>query len=140
MLVAKLRSPAVLRLAILALGALFAFFLYATSPQHAAAQAICDQYPNLPECQPGPNPPPGPGPGPGPGPTPGPGDFPPGGDGGPSAGPDGAAAKDADGRLPFTGYPLTPLILLLLALLAGGLALRGVVAVRERLARGTPRS
>ncbi len=51
----------------------------------------------------------------------------------PSAGGDGTAS----GELPFTGYPMTPLLLLLLALLAAGLLLRAYLAVRTRLqARG----
>ena len=43
---------------------------------------------------------------------------------------------DGDGELPFTGYPLTGLILLFLVLLLAGLALRGGAALREKLARG----
>ena len=38
----------------------------------------------------------------------------------------------AGGELPFTGYPLTFLILLLLILLAAGLTIRAYVAVRDR--------
>ncbi len=45
---------------------------------------------------------------------------------------------DADGNLPFTGYPLTGLILLLLVLLLAGLAIRSVVAAREKLAARAP--
>lgn len=45
---------------------------------------------------------------------------------------DGDGTGDADGSLPFTGYPLTGLILLLLALLLAGLTIRAGVAVRER--------
>ena len=40
---------------------------------------------------------------------------------------------DGNGSLPFTGYPLTSLILLLLALLVIGLTVRAYAAVRERL-------
>jgi hypothetical protein len=36
------------------------------------------------------------------------------------------------GELPFTGYPLTPLILIILALLAAGLTARAVSANAER--------
>jgi hypothetical protein len=42
---------------------------------------------------------------------------------------------DGDGALPFTGYPLTGLILLFLILLLLGLTIRAGVALRERLAR-----
>ncbi len=57
----------------------------------------------------------------------------------PSANPDpavadGPSATVAGDDLPFTGYPLTALILLLLALLLVGLAIRGYLAVRERTA------
>ena len=41
---------------------------------------------------------------------------------------------DADGKLPFTGYPLTGLILLLLILLAVGLAIRSGTALRDKFA------
>jgi hypothetical protein len=37
------------------------------------------------------------------------------------------------GQLPFTGYPLTPLVLLLLLLLLAGIVVRATVAVRDRL-------
>jgi hypothetical protein len=57
-------------------------------------------------------------------------------DDGGDQGPSGIAGSgDGDGSLPFTGYPLTGLILLLLVLLAAGLAIRGGIAMRERLAR-----
>jgi hypothetical protein len=39
----------------------------------------------------------------------------------------------AGGELPFTGYPLTPLVWLLLAVLVAGVCLRAHLAVRERL-------
>jgi hypothetical protein len=55
------------------------------------------------------------------------GGNPPGGDGGPSANGD-----DGGGNLPFTGYPLSTLVLLLLILLAAGLLLRGSIAIRDR--------
>ncbi len=51
------------------------------------------------------------------------------GAGGPSAAAGGAGAR---GALPFTGYPLTPVILLLLALLVAGLTVRAYVAIRDR--------
>lgn len=54
-----------------------------------------------------------------------------GGDGGNG---DGNGSGDADGNLPFTGYPLTGLILLLLALLAVGLVIRSGTALRDKFA------
>jgi hypothetical protein len=48
---------------------------------------------------------------------------------------DGDGSGDADGKLPFTGYPLTGLILLLLVLLAVGLTIRSGTALRDKLAR-----
>lgn len=105
----------------------------AAAPDSAKAQLpgdICDQYPELPECEPevdptfcdenpdaprcvGTEPTGGPGPG---------------GDGGPSA-----DAGAGSGELPFTGYPLSPLLLLLLVLLTVGLAIRAYLEVRQRL-------
>lgn len=79
--------------------------------------AICDEYPNLPECQPLPEPP----------------DEEP-TDEGPSANNNGGD-RDGDGNLPFTGYPLNGLILLLLVLVASGIAIRAGIAARERLVR-----
>ncbi len=130
-------------IAVLTVGAAFA--LAAALAGSAAAQqpAVCDQYPQLPQCQ---QPTAG---GDGlqiPGPSdqddedrgpiesaggPSPGD----GGGGPLAGAGGPVADvgdDARGELPFTGYPLTPLILLFLVLLAAGLAIRAYIAARER--------
>jgi hypothetical protein len=45
----------------------------------------------------------------------------------------GGASGETSGELPFTGYPLTSLILLLLVLLALGLAVRAYLAARDRL-------
>lgn len=57
-------------------------------------------------------------------------------DSGPGSGP--LSGDDLNGTgggsLPFTGYPLSPLVILLLILLASGLAIRGYTAVRDRLA------
>jgi hypothetical protein len=39
----------------------------------------------------------------------------------------------ASGQLPLGGYPMTPFVLLLLALLLGGLAVRVALAIRDRL-------
>jgi len=55
-------------------------------------------------------------------------------DGNDGVGP-GDGSGDADGKLPFTGYPLTGLILLLLVLLAVGLTIRSGTALRDKLAR-----
>ncbi|MGH2950967.1 MAG: hypothetical protein ACRDKX_02850 [Solirubrobacterales bacterium] len=131
----------VVRIGVLALAAAAAVLaLSAVLAASASAQqpAICEQYPQLPECQgngvvvpEGPNNPdnqfnPNQGPD-GDESIPGvPISFP--GDGGPSAGP----GAGAGGALPFTGYPLTPLLLLLLILLAAGLLIRGYLAARER--------
>lgn len=52
---------------------------------------------------------------------------------------DGASGASS-GELPFTGYPMTPLLLLLLALLATGLAIRGYLAARKRIQAGPPES
>ena len=51
----------------------------------------------------------------------------------PGADGDGNGSGDSDGSLPFTGYPLTGLILMLLILLVTGLAIRSYIAVRARL-------
>jgi hypothetical protein len=91
------------------------------SQASAGVPAICEQYPDLPQCE---------------APTDGGGSNPTGSDdgtapvadeGGPTAG------VGTGGDLPFTGYPLTALILLLLALLLAGLALRTYLAARDRL-------
>lgn len=113
-----------------------------TTPSTASAshQPICDEYPDLPQCDHGKPPPPPPPPG-----------FcekhpdnprctdevgPSAGGGGPSAG--GGGGDASKGSLPFTGYPLSPLLLLLLLLLIGGLSIRAYLAARDRLrgARG----
>jgi hypothetical protein len=88
-----------------------------TAPSAASAQlpSICDEYPQLPECNPPTIPPP---------------------EGLPPEGPT-ADQGVGKGELPFTGYPLTPLILLLLLLLLIGLAIRAYLEMRDRLrARG----
>lgn len=45
----------------------------------------------------------------------------------------GSVSGANNGTLPFTGYPLSPLVMVLLILLLAGLALRAYVAVRDRL-------
>lgn len=113
--------------AILAL--LAAVIAIAAAPGQAQAQqpAICQEYPNLPICQ-------GPGGG--------------GGDDddrdtdeqqAPAGAGGGGGTGDADGKLPFTGYPITDLLLLLAILLAAGLAIRAYLAIRERRV-GVPRA
>src|SRR5688500_1038367 len=93
--IARLAAP------LLAVGVLLALLAFAPS---AAAQSICDQYPNLPICQ-------GDG---GPGGGDGDADEGPGSGGGEDdAGPTADLGGGAGGELPFTGYPLTPLLLLL---------------------------
>ena len=106
------------RLALLALGAVAAGLLLlgpgASVPAAHAQSAACPQYQTCP------NPPGG-------------GNVPTGGGGetNPSAG--------QGGQLPFTGYPVTPLILLLAALLAAGAMIRAYIAARDRLlARHAP--
>lgn len=94
------------------------FALTAVAAPEASAQlpSVCEQYPNLPQCDLGP----------------GETEEPP--IGGPSAGPTGGPASlGGQGELPFTGYPLTALILLLIVLLLVGLALRSYLAVRDRI-------
>lgn len=100
--------------------------LVAAAPASAQGglPAICDEYPNLPECQPLPQPPDD-------DPRPDADD-----DEGPSAGVGATGGGGSgDGKLPFTGYPVTGLVLLLLGLLTLGLMIRGAVALRERFAR-----
>ena len=102
----------------------------------AQAQDICDVYASLPQCQ-GDT-----GGGGGPGGPGGPGG---GGDDGGGGGAGGGGGFVADlfvadggdggggGELPFTGYPLTPLVAVLLVLIATGLLIRLGVAVRDRM-------
>lgn len=101
-----------------AAAALFtALALGAISASEAAAEpAICSQYPDLPQCQPD-------------------GD---GQEGQPAATAGAPSADVAADNLPFTGYPLTALILLLLVLLLTGLAIRGYLAIRERVGGNRP--
>lgn len=110
------------RALIVALGlAIFASLLFgAFAPSPASAQGlpdICEQYPDRSICigpveQGGPDDP---------------------SDQGPSSAGDNNGSGNGDGSLPFTGYPLTGIILLLLILLAAGLAIRGYLAIRDRL-------
>jgi hypothetical protein len=97
-----------------------------------AKPAICDEYPDLPVCADTAGG--------------GPGDDDVGSEtasgtatpvsGGGDSGSTGAGGTGSGGELPFTGYPLTPLLLLLLLLLAIGLAIRAGIAINDRLRRG----
>jgi hypothetical protein len=137
------RSQSVIVATLLVLAAVG--ILAAVTAERASAQlpSICDQYPALPPCQvpddegEGPDRPLGQQ---GPDGLPGDGDqdddgipdvgagIP--GAGGPTAGLPGGAAG---GQLPFTGYPLSPLLLLLLILLLIGLTIRAYLAIRDRI-------
>lgn len=116
------RRAFVFLLGVAALGVVAAGML-AAEPASAQLPAICDQYPQNPNCD---------------------------GDIGPTGGSDvstppgsigptgtlGATAGVGEGagaELPFTGYPLSALILLLLLLLLIGLAIRAYLAIRDRI-------
>ncbi len=113
------------RALVIALVAAFslAFAFSAILAQSASAQgpgsALCDRYPELPQCQDDD------------GDDDGDDDDknPSGGGGNPSTDDDGPS-----GNLPFTGYPLGALTLLLVLLLVAGLTLRAYLAVRDRIA------
>lgn len=60
-------------------------------------------------------------------------------DGGTEAGgPSATVAESGGGSLPFTGYPITPLVLLVIALVAVGLALRLGSKARDRFRAAQP--
>jgi len=109
---------------LVALSALAALATVHAAPASAQLPAVCQQYPNLPQCddpivieEP---------------------EAPPGGATTPGAPGTAPTAAAAPGTLPFTGYPITPLLLLLLVLLIAGLTLRAYLAVRDRVGqRGT---
>lgn len=82
----------------------------------AQQPAICEDYPDLPVCDEGDD-----------GNNPDDED-----DNDEDQGPTTGGGGDADGSLPFTGYPITDLLLLLAALLATGLAIRAYLAIRQR--------
>lgn len=88
----------------------------AAAPANAQLPDICDQYPNLPVCQ-----------------------APDDADDEVPAGPTGEPGDREGGTLPFTGYPLTPLILLALLLLLLALLIRAYAEVRERWRSGAAR-
>jgi hypothetical protein len=117
--------------------------IVAVPTTHAQEPAICGQYEGLPQCLPN-----DPGDvgddgdqgGSDDGPAGGPQTSSESGDGslpgafpGSGGGPSGSVAAAAGGELPFTGYPLTPLVWLLLLLLTLGLCVRGYLAIRDRL-------
>ena len=129
------------------LAAVGAVIVIGPTSAFATSSAVCEQYPDLPQCESGAGSSDGTGsPSTGTGGASGPA----GGAGGGAAGypADGAAipgfgdpatgSAGAVGELPFTGYPLTPLVLFLLVLLAGGLTARAYLATRGRLSAGTP--
>lgn len=112
----RLHTP--LLFAVLALLGACALLLVAAAPAGAQSSAFCQQYPNDPTCV---------------------DDITGGGDpdnddvgadtgGGNSP----IGAGNATSQLPFTGFPLTPALLLMLLLLAAGIALRTAVWLRER--------
>lgn len=128
------RSATVLGAALLvALGLALAISAVVADQASAQGSVFCDQYPNDPDCDDdggGPDDDGGGGPDDD-------GNQGPGGDGdGPVSG-DGLGGGNDGGNLPFTGYPLSPLIIMLLILLAVGLTLRGYTAVRDRLGSRT---
>lgn len=103
----------------------------AVSAPHASAQGtdpVCEEYPNLPQCEEDQV-------------DDGEDDEADDRDGQddeatalPGGGGPTASGSGGGGNLPFTGYPVSSLVLLLIALLAAGAALRGYLALRERLA------
>lgn len=129
---------------VLALAAICAVILVSAPTAIAATSAVCDQYPGLPQCQAaggtgGGSPSVGgggdDGEGTGAGVVGGAG----GGGSIPGSGDEATGSATQAGELPFTGYPLTPLVLLLLTLLAGGISARAYIAARDRLAIRPPR-
>lgn len=120
---------------VLLAGAVLAFAVVSVPLAAAQAPAGVDQYQPLP-----PGGDEGPISGGGPGGDEGPiggGDEGPAGDGGEEGVPGGAAAPSGEvadgggGELPFTGYPLTTLVLIILALLLLGLLFRAISARRR---------
>jgi hypothetical protein len=113
-----------------------AVMLIAPAAAGAVSSAVCDQYPDVPQCQGDGGASGGGNPGGEPGDAAGGG-----GDQGSEATPDapasagsipgaGAAtgASDSAGELPFTGYPLSPLVMAMLILLAAALTIRILLA------------
>ncbi len=106
-----------------AIALLAATFVLAIPGSAAAGQpAICAQYPDLPQCEEDDA-------GGGGNENENDGD----GDGDDPVGGGGGTGNADGGDLPFTGYPLTPLLALLLALLVAGMAIRAYLIVRDRL-------
>jgi hypothetical protein len=141
------------RTAALMLAAVGAVIVIGPSSVFATSSAVCEQYPDLPQCESpagsgggsgSPSPDAG-GTGGGTGhPTdtaanPGAGDPAMGSAAIPGIGDAATGSAQKVGELPFTGYPLTPLVLFLLLALAVGLAARAYFAARGRVGSGTPR-
>ena len=109
-------------------GLFFALGLTAVLAPSAGAQSpgsdFCQEYPNVPGCDTGPTDEGGSNPNDN-GTTPVSGEGP-------------TASADTGDELPFTGYPLTALILLLIVLLLVGLSIRGYLAIRARLGDERP--
>jgi len=122
----KLTRGAVLGAVAAVLALSFGLLTAETASAQGPGSEFCEEYPDFPGCETGPTGSTG---------TTGPtGVEGPTGAGGPSAGADANAA----GTLPFTGYPLTALILLLLILLLVGIAIRAYLAVRDRIGGDPP--
>ena len=106
---------------------LFAGMLALASPAQAQLPSICAEYPDDPSCDVGPTS----------------FDVPPAGDLGPEGLAGGAnlagSGDGAGGELPFTGYPVNPLILFALLLLLLGIGAR-IIAHASRRARETSAS
>ena len=95
---------------------MLAFSAIASTASAQSQPPVCAEYPDLPECQE---------------PT---GEEGAADDGAPGAGGGPTADSGAGGNLPFTGYPVTGLVFLLVALLLVGLAIRSYLAIRDRIA------
>ena len=106
------------KLGLVAVALLVFAFTFSSLTAQAGAQlpAACEQYPDLPQCIDDDG---------------GGDDNGDGGDLGPGDG-DGTGDLNTAGSLPFTGYPMSAIVLLMLALLLAGIAIRAYTAARER--------
>jgi hypothetical protein len=91
------------------------FALIASQPAAAQLPPICEEYPDLPQCELPDE------------------EEPPGDNDGNGNNGDNGGTGDTDGNLPFTGYPMTPLLMLVIVLFATAIAIRGYTAIRKRL-------